>query len=71
MRADERGASPVGLVTGANRSIGFEVCLVNAACLGLVDTSSEPVAAGVVWARALPDDGPTGGFFRDSKPLSW
>jgi NAD(P)-dependent dehydrogenase (short-subunit alcohol dehydrogenase family) len=26
MGADERGASPIALVTGANRSIGFEVC---------------------------------------------
>jgi hypothetical protein len=33
-----------------------------------------PVAAGaasVVWAVTLPDDGPTGGFFRDAKPLPW
>jgi NAD(P)-dependent dehydrogenase (short-subunit alcohol dehydrogenase family) len=26
MGADERGASPVALVTGANRGIGFEMC---------------------------------------------
>ncbi|MDP8973393.1 MAG: hypothetical protein M3N45_09525 [Actinomycetota bacterium] len=26
MGADERGASPVELITGANRGIGFEVC---------------------------------------------
>jgi hypothetical protein len=28
-------------------------------------------AAGVVWAAALPDDGPRGGFFRDGKSLHW
>jgi NAD(P)-dependent dehydrogenase (short-subunit alcohol dehydrogenase family) len=28
-------------------------------------------AAGVVWAATLPDDGPTGGFFRDGEPLAW
>jgi hypothetical protein len=24
-----------------------------------------------VWAATLPDDGPTGGFFRDGRPLPW
>lgn len=28
-------------------------------------------AKGIVWAVTLPDDGPTGGFFRDGQPLSW
>jgi len=28
-------------------------------------------AAGIVWAATLPDKGPTGGFFRDGKPLPW
>lgn len=28
-------------------------------------------AIGIVWAALLPDDGPTGGFFRDSEPLGW
>jgi hypothetical protein len=28
-------------------------------------------AASVVWAALLPDDGPTGGFFRDGKVLAW
>jgi NAD(P)-dependent dehydrogenase (short-subunit alcohol dehydrogenase family) len=27
------------------------------------------VAASLVWAATLPDDGPTGSFFRDGKPL--
>ncbi len=28
-------------------------------------------AASVVWAVELPDDGPTGGFFRDGLPVPW
>jgi NAD(P)-dependent dehydrogenase (short-subunit alcohol dehydrogenase family) len=53
--------------------------LVNAICPGWVatdmgGTGGRPVAegaAGIVWAATLPDDGPTGGFFRDGKPLPW
>ena len=52
--------------------------LVNAACPGWTATDmgggGRPVAEGaasVVWAVTLPDDGPTGGFFRDAKPLPW
>ncbi|MFF3451011.1 SDR family NAD(P)-dependent oxidoreductase [Streptomyces sp. NPDC002667] len=56
-----------------------EGILVNAVCPGWVATDmggpgGRPVeegAAGVVWAATLPDDGPTGGFFRDGRPLSW
>lgn len=35
---------------------------------------ARPVAAsvpGMVWAAALPDDGPRGGFFRDRQPHPW
>jgi hypothetical protein len=28
-------------------------------------------AASVVWGVTLPDDGPSGGFFRDGEPLPW
>jgi NAD(P)-dependent dehydrogenase (short-subunit alcohol dehydrogenase family) len=53
--------------------------LVNAVCPGWVATDmggqgGRPVAegaAGVVWAATLPDDGPSGGFFRDGVPLPW
>jgi NAD(P)-dependent dehydrogenase (short-subunit alcohol dehydrogenase family) len=53
--------------------------LVNSICPGWVATDmggagGRPVADGaasVVWAVNLPDDGPSGGFFRDGKPLPW
>ncbi|QEH32385.1 3-oxoacyl-[acyl-carrier-protein] reductase FabG [Aquisphaera giovannonii] len=55
--------------------------LVNAVCPGftathpgLAEMGARPVpegAAGVVWAATLPDDGPTGGFFRDGRRLPW
>ncbi|MFL6229431.1 MAG: SDR family oxidoreductase [Pyrinomonadaceae bacterium] len=54
--------------------------LVNSVCPGWVATemggrdaprSVEEGAASVVWAATLPDAGPTGGFFRDGKPLVW
>ncbi|MGM1062462.1 SDR family NAD(P)-dependent oxidoreductase [Saccharothrix sp. Mg75] len=52
---------------------------VNAVCPGWVATDmggagGRPVAdgaAGVVWAATLPDDGPTGGFFRDGERVPW
>ena len=28
-------------------------------------------ASGIVWLATLPDDGPTGGFFRDGKPIAF
>jgi NAD(P)-dependent dehydrogenase (short-subunit alcohol dehydrogenase family) len=55
--------------------------LVNSACPGFVNTdmggpmgAKKPVqegAAGVVWLATLPDDGPTGGFFRDRQPIAF
>jgi hypothetical protein len=33
-----------------------------------------PVEAGAdtpVWAATLPNNGPTGGFFRDRRPIHW
>jgi NAD(P)-dependent dehydrogenase (short-subunit alcohol dehydrogenase family) len=51
--------------------------LVNSVCPGWVATDmggsgGRPVAEGaasVVWAVDLPDHGPTGGFYRDGRPL--
>jgi NAD(P)-dependent dehydrogenase (short-subunit alcohol dehydrogenase family) len=55
--------------------------LVNSACPGFVKTdmgapmgaskSVQAGAAGIVWLATLPDDGPTGGFFRDGKPIAF
>jgi NAD(P)-dependent dehydrogenase (short-subunit alcohol dehydrogenase family) len=55
--------------------------LVNAVCPGLTATApgmeamgARPIpegAASIVWAATLPDNGPSGGFFRDGQPLPW
>jgi NAD(P)-dependent dehydrogenase (short-subunit alcohol dehydrogenase family) len=53
--------------------------LVNAVCPGWVATDmggpgGRPVAAGaasIIWGVDLPDGGPTGGFYRDGRPLAW
>lgn len=53
---------------------------VNAACPGWVRTdmggpnASRSVEEGAdtpVWLALLPEDGPTGGFFRDRRPIPW
>ena len=53
---------------------------VNAMCPGWVQTrmggegatrSPEEGADTAIWLSLLPDDGPTGGFFRDRKPIHW
>ncbi|MFG2006536.1 SDR family oxidoreductase [Spirillospora sp. NPDC048911] len=75
-------ASKVGL-NALTRMLAAELradgVLVNAICPGWVATDmggpgGRPVAdgaAGIVWAATLPDGGPTGGFFRDGRPLPW
>jgi NAD(P)-dependent dehydrogenase (short-subunit alcohol dehydrogenase family) len=54
--------------------------LVNSVCPGWVQTdmggssASRPVeegADGLLWAATLPNNGPTGGFFRDQRPIAW
>jgi NAD(P)-dependent dehydrogenase (short-subunit alcohol dehydrogenase family) len=54
--------------------------LVNSMCPGWVKTDMggpgaprtvQQGADTAVWLATLPDDGPTGGFFRDRKPIAW
>jgi NAD(P)-dependent dehydrogenase (short-subunit alcohol dehydrogenase family) len=54
--------------------------MVNAMCPGWVRTrmggrgaTRTPAEAAdtAVWLATLPEDGPTGGFFRDRKPIEW
>ncbi|HEY6762795.1 MAG TPA: SDR family NAD(P)-dependent oxidoreductase [Baekduia sp.] len=69
-------------LNGLTRMLAAELradrVLVNSVCPGWTDTDmgqgGRPVADGarsVVWACLLPDGGPTGGFFRDGRPLAW
>ena len=59
--------------------LGRDGILVNAVCPGWVATDmggagGRPVeegAASVLWAVDIPDDGPSGGFFRDGRPVPW
>ena len=53
---------------------------VNSVCPGWCQTemggkdasrSADEGAKGIVWAALLPDDGPSGGFFRDGQPIDW
>jgi NAD(P)-dependent dehydrogenase (short-subunit alcohol dehydrogenase family) len=58
-----------------------EGILVNSACPGFVASdmgapmgatkSVQDGASGIVWLATLPDDGPTGGFFRDGRPVAF
>lgn len=54
--------------------------LVNSLCPGWVKTdmggpnaprTPEQGVETIVWLATLPDGGPTGGFFRDKKPIPW
>jgi NAD(P)-dependent dehydrogenase (short-subunit alcohol dehydrogenase family) len=53
---------------------------VNSVCPGWVKTrmggasaprSLEQGVSGIVWAATLDQSGPSGGFFRDAKPIAW
>ena len=53
---------------------------INSVCPGWVRTemggkeaplSVEEGTKGIVWAATLPDDGPSGGFFRHGEPIAW
>jgi NAD(P)-dependent dehydrogenase (short-subunit alcohol dehydrogenase family) len=62
------------------RELAHTAIRVNAVCPGWVRTdlgghsatrSVEEGARGIVWAALLAEDGPSGGFFRDGRPISW
>jgi NAD(P)-dependent dehydrogenase (short-subunit alcohol dehydrogenase family) len=69
------------LTSALATELGGTHVLVNAVCPGFTATfpgaeglGARPVrdgAASVVWAALLPDGGPSGGFFRDGRPLAW
>ena len=53
---------------------------INAMCPGWVQTrmggdgadrTADEGADTAIWLATLPVDGPTGGFFRDRKPMEW
>jgi NAD(P)-dependent dehydrogenase (short-subunit alcohol dehydrogenase family) len=65
------------MFSAATRGQGI---LVNALCPGWVRTDMggsnasrgvEKGAETAVWLATLPERGPTGGFFRDKKPIAW
>lgn len=66
-------------VISARQTKGHGV-LVNAICPDWVSSdmggkgaprTPEQAVPGILWAATLPNDGPTGGFFRDGIPLEW
>jgi NAD(P)-dependent dehydrogenase (short-subunit alcohol dehydrogenase family) len=63
----------------ANELVGTGI-LANSMCPGWVKTEMggpnaireiEDSADTAIWLATLPDDGPTGGFFKDRQPLPW
>jgi NAD(P)-dependent dehydrogenase (short-subunit alcohol dehydrogenase family) len=68
-----------GLTVAAARDLPANVKL-NSMCPGWVRTrmggeaaskSPEEGADTAIWLATLPDDGPSGGFFQERKPLAW
>lgn len=68
-----------GLTVKLAKELEKDHILVNVICPDITDTFGfggwgrpvEESARSVIWAANLPDDGPTGGFFRDGKRLPW
>jgi NAD(P)-dependent dehydrogenase (short-subunit alcohol dehydrogenase family) len=70
-----------GLTVKLARELKDTYIKVNSVCPGFVATypgteiwGAKPVtegAKGIVWAATLDNNGPSGGFFRDGKNLSW
>lgn len=68
-----------GLTVKMAKEFAGDRILVNSVCPDITDTFGtgmfgRPVqesAKSVIWAAMLPNDGPSGGFFRDGEPLPW
>lgn len=70
-----------GITIKAAKEFKKDNILVNAICPGVMATNVKSgyggrdprisAQKGVVWAATLPDDGPTGGFFRDGEVIPW
>ncbi len=69
-----------GLTTLLAKELRGTNILVNSVCPGWVRTEmggdQAPIspaqgAETPVWLATLPDDGPTGGFFREKQPIAW
>ncbi len=69
-----------GITALLAREVKGENILVNSVCPGWVRTDLGGAAAPLtpaqaaetpVWLATLPDDGPTGGFFREHQPIPW
>jgi len=71
-----------GITIKAAKEFKKDNILVNAICPGVMATSDSgngfggrdpriSAQKGVLWAATLPDDGQTGGFFRDDEELPW
>ena len=68
-----------GLTVKTAKELEKDRILVNAVCPDITDTFGsgmfgrpvEVSAKSVIWAATLPDNGPTGGFFRDGERLPW
>jgi NAD(P)-dependent dehydrogenase (short-subunit alcohol dehydrogenase family) len=70
-----------GLTVKLARELQDTNITINSVCPGFVATypgteqwGARPVnegVKGIVWAATLPQDGPSGGFFRDGQPLGW
>ncbi len=70
-----------GLTVKLAKELKHKNIKVNSVCPGFVATypgtaewGARPVeegAGGIVWAATLSGDGPSGGFFRDGRPLDW
>jgi NAD(P)-dependent dehydrogenase (short-subunit alcohol dehydrogenase family) len=69
-----------GLTALLSKELRGTNILVNSACPGWVRTEmggdQAPIspaqgAETPVWLATLPDDGPTGGFFREKQPIAW